>query len=62
VDSEVQADRATTIADPAQPVFAIDHDIQNTSPENLAKYAKIERSPASTTSIFTPRAQAFRTR
>lgn len=33
---------ATTIADPAQPVFAIDHDIQNTSPENLAKYAKIE--------------------
>src|SRR5213082_245377 len=34
--------RATTIADSAQPVFAIDHDIQNTSPENLAKYAKIE--------------------
>ena len=33
---------ATTIADSAQPVFAIDHDIQNTSPENLAKYAKIE--------------------
>src|SRR6266700_4844547 len=33
---------ATTIVDPAQPVFAIDHDIQNTSPENLAKYAKIE--------------------
>src|SRR3984893_12964688 len=33
---------ATAIADRAQPVFAIDHDIQNTSPENLAKYAKIE--------------------
>jgi homoaconitate hydratase len=33
---------ATSIADPAQPVFAIDHDIQNTSPENLAKYVKIE--------------------
>lgn len=33
---------ATKIADPHQPVFAIDHDIQNTSPENLAKYAKIE--------------------
>src|SRR5467141_786207 len=33
---------ATSIADPAQPVFAIDHDIQNTSPENLAKHAKIE--------------------
>src|SRR5438552_6306356 len=33
---------ATAIADPAQPVFAIDHDIQNTSPKNLEKYAKIE--------------------
>src|SRR6266436_4260027 len=33
---------ATAVADPAQPVFAIDHDIQNTSPENLTKYAKIE--------------------
>src|SRR3989454_5216820 len=33
---------ATSVADPAQPVFAIDHDIQNASPENLAKYAKIE--------------------
>jgi homoaconitate hydratase len=33
---------ATSIADPAQPVFAIDHDIQNTSPENLAKYSKID--------------------
>lgn len=32
---------ATTIHDPRQPVFAIDHDIQNTTPENLAKYAKI---------------------
>src|SRR5438045_9611172 len=31
---------ATAVADPAQPVFAIDNDIQNTSPENLAKYAK----------------------
>ncbi|MCC6906394.1 MAG: homoaconitase [Phycisphaerales bacterium] len=29
------------IHDPRQPVFAIDHDIQNTSPENLGKYAKI---------------------
>ncbi|PYK23936.1 MAG: homoaconitase [Verrucomicrobia bacterium] len=33
---------ATSIVDPAQPVFAIDHDIQNTSPENLAKYSKID--------------------
>ncbi len=33
---------ASRIADPRQPVYAIDHDIQNTSPENLAKYEKIE--------------------
>jgi homoaconitate hydratase len=33
---------ATRVADPRQPVFAIDHDIQNTAPENLAKYAKIK--------------------
>ncbi len=31
------------VHDPCQPVFAIDHDIQNTSPENLGKYAKIEQ-------------------
>ncbi len=33
---------ATRVIDPRQPVFAIDHDIQNTTPENLGKYAKIE--------------------
>lgn len=33
---------ATAIEDPAQPVFAIDHDIQNTTPKNLEKYARIE--------------------
>src|SRR3954463_15886906 len=33
---------ASKIHDPSQPVFAIDHDIQNKSPENLGKYAKIE--------------------
>ena len=33
---------ATKIADPAQPLFAIDHDIQNVTPKNLEKYAKIE--------------------
>jgi len=33
---------ATAIADPGQPVFAIDHDIQNVTPKNLEKYAKIE--------------------
>lgn len=33
---------ATAIADAAQPVFAIDHDIQNVTPKNLEKYARIE--------------------
>src|SRR5678810_956106 len=32
---------ATKIADPAQPIFAIDHDIQNVTPKNLEKYSKI---------------------
>lgn len=29
------------VRDPGQPVFAMDHDIQNRTPENLGKYAKI---------------------
>jgi homoaconitate hydratase len=33
---------AAKIADPGQPVFTLDHDIQNTAPENLGKYSKIE--------------------
>ena len=33
---------ATSVAEPRQPVFTLDHEIQNTSPENLAKYAGIE--------------------
>lgn len=33
---------AKRVFDPKQPVFALDHDIQNKSPENLATYAKIE--------------------
>src|SRR6201981_578927 len=33
---------ATKISDPAQSVFAIDHDIQNVTPKNLEKYAKID--------------------
>lgn len=36
------AGKTPRLADPHQPVFAIDHDIQNTTPENLGKYAKIE--------------------
>src|ERR1043165_2103982 len=33
---------AKKVFDARQPVFAIDHDIQNVTPENLGKYAKIE--------------------
>jgi homoaconitate hydratase len=33
---------ATRIKDPKQPVFALDHDIQNKSKGNLGKYAEIE--------------------
>jgi len=33
---------AKRIHDPRQPVFALDHEIQNTSEENLAKYRQIE--------------------
>src|SRR3954468_23379954 len=33
---------AKKIFDARQPVFAIDHDIQNVTPENLGKYAKID--------------------
>lgn len=36
------AGKDARIRDPRQPVFAIDHDIQNTTPENLGKYARIE--------------------
>src|SRR3954471_20326557 len=34
---------AKKIFDPRQPVFAIDHDIQNVTPKNLEKYANIEK-------------------
>ncbi|RMZ75512.1 hypothetical protein DV737_g5267, partial [Chaetothyriales sp. CBS 132003] len=33
---------ATKIKDPAQLVFALDHDVQNTSPSNLKKYHQIQ--------------------
>ncbi|MBI5867801.1 MAG: homoaconitase [candidate division Zixibacteria bacterium] len=42
VMSKFKSIGAARVADPRQPVFAIDHDIQNTTPDNLAKYAKIE--------------------
>ncbi|HEY3293923.1 MAG TPA: homoaconitase [bacterium] len=37
---------AEDVADPRQPVFALDHNVQDTTPENLAKYAKIENFAA----------------
>jgi len=37
---------APQIFDPQQPVFILDHDIQNTSDENLAKYRAIEEFAA----------------
>jgi homoaconitate hydratase len=33
---------AKKVFNPRQPVFALDHNVQDKSPENLAKYAKIE--------------------
>jgi len=33
---------ASRVHDPSQPVFILDHDVQNESPENLKKYAGIE--------------------
>jgi homoaconitate hydratase len=33
---------AGKVFDPTQPVIALDHDVQNITPENLKKYAKIE--------------------
>jgi len=42
VMSKFEVIGAPTLADPRQPVFTLDHDIQNTSDENLGKYRKIE--------------------
>ena len=42
VISKFKAIGATKLSDPRQPVFALDHDIQNTSEENLGKYRSIE--------------------
>jgi homoaconitate hydratase len=33
---------ASKVFDPAQPMLALDHDVQNETPENLAKYGAIE--------------------
>jgi homoaconitate hydratase len=37
-----QAIGAERVADPSQPVFTLDHNVQDTSEENLAKYRRIE--------------------
>ncbi len=45
---------ATAIHDPHQAVFAIDHDIQNVTAENLGKYAKIAKFAADNGVDFYP--------
>jgi homoaconitate hydratase len=42
VMAKFKAIGAARLFDPRQPVFALDHDIQNTTEENLGKYRKIE--------------------
>ncbi|KIK54717.1 hypothetical protein GYMLUDRAFT_892997 [Collybiopsis luxurians FD-317 M1] len=42
VISKFKSIGATSIHNPRQPVFTLDHDVQNTSPANLKKYASIE--------------------
>ena len=42
VMSKFRSMGVANIKDPRQPVFALDHDIQNTTEANLAKYAEIE--------------------
>ncbi|BGP45372.1 mitochondrial Homoaconitase [Rhodotorula kratochvilovae] len=42
VISKFKSIGATKISNPRQTVFTLDHDVQNRSPANLAKYAKIE--------------------
>ncbi|TDL25589.1 homoaconitase [Rickenella mellea] len=42
VISKFKSIGATRVHNPSQPVFTLDHDVQNKSPKNLAKYAAIE--------------------
>ncbi|GAA5891397.1 hypothetical protein JCM5296_006512 [Sporobolomyces johnsonii] len=42
VISKFKAIGATKISNPRQTVFTLDHDVQNRSPANLAKYSRIE--------------------
>jgi homoaconitate hydratase len=45
---------ATRVADPSQPVFTLDHNVQDTSEENLAKYSRIEEFADSQGIVFFP--------
>jgi homoaconitate hydratase len=45
---------AARVKEPSQPVFVLDHDIQNTSPENLAKYERIRDFAAEQGIAFYP--------
>jgi homoaconitate hydratase len=45
---------AKKVSDPRQPVFALDHEIQNTDPKNLAKYAAIEAFAREQGIVFHP--------
>lgn len=40
---ELQAGTGVGIANPRQPVFTLDHNVQDTSPQNLSKYEKIKQ-------------------
>ena len=44
----------TTVADPAQPVFALDHNVQDDSEANVAKYRRIEAFAAQHGITFHP--------
>lgn len=45
---------AERVADPSQPVFALDHNVQDTSEANLAKYAAIEAFARTHGIVFHP--------
>jgi len=49
-----QAIGADRVADPTQPVFTLDHNVQDTSDENLAKYRRIEEFANSQGVTFFP--------
>ena len=52
--SKFRAIGATRVADPAQPVFALDHNVQDASASNLAKYQAIEAFAREQGIVFHP--------